>query len=225
MNTAIQHSLDSTNLSKEVVLLSSQELQIQSIQSGIRRISQKVKGAADIMKEKRDEFLENQSKYFEIIWHRLERQNHGAPECRDIALNEEKASKTKPQAWSQLIDGVEHWYYNYPGALKEAEFLGKKIPTIEEWMEMLASIPGTAEEKAEVLGISLAGYRNANTDGFSSADDYANLWSSSPDISSSSPDITGYAHCVFWVRGNPDANRNLSFREHGLSLRFLSDIK
>src|ERR1035437_10167107 len=70
--------------------------------------------------------------YFELAGHRLERQNHGAPESSDIALNEKKVSRTKPQAWSKEVDGIECWYYNYPGACAEGKYLDKEIPTIKQ---------------------------------------------------------------------------------------------
>lgn len=156
--------------------------------------------------------------YFELAGHRLEKQNHGTPQCPDIVLNEKKASRTKPQAWSKEIDGQEQWFYNYPGACKEAEFLGKEVPTIDQWMEMLASVDGTAEEKAKALDIPLAGYRYASNGGFYFAGDYAGLWSSSPGGD-------GSEHFAILERGGTDASRFWDFREHGMSLRFLSDNK
>ena len=146
----------------------------------------------------------------------LEKQNHGIPQCPDIALNEKKASRTKPQAWSKKIAWQEHWFYNYPGACKEAEFLGKEVPTIDQWMAMLAIVPGNAEEKAQALNIPLTGCRDADGDGFCNADVFAGLWSSSPGGD-------GSAHCAILGRGFTDAGRSWSNREHGMSLRFLSD--
>lgn len=158
--------------------------------------------------------------YFELAGHRLERYNHGTPNCPDIALNENErvASWTKPQAWSKEIDGQEHWFYNYPGTCAEAEFLGKEVPTIDQWMEMFASVEWDAVQKAEILNMPMAGYRNADDGKFYNAGDYAYVWSSSPKGD-------GYAHCAFLKRGNADAFRNWSFREFGMSLRFLADKK
>lgn len=169
------------------------------------------------MKVKRDIFLENQSKYFEIAGYRLERENHGAPECHDIALNEQKASWTKPQAWSHEIDGKIYWYYNYPGAWEEANHLGKTIPTIEQWLEILASIPGSVEKKAQALNTTLIGWRSIDTGRFCNIGDYAHLWSSSPFGSE------GIYYPAF-ERDNSNIKVEWSDRRYGMSLRFLSDI-
>ena len=158
------------------------------------------------------------SSYFELAGHRLEKENHGAPQCSDIARNENEASRTKPQAWSKEIDGVEHWFYNYIGACAEAKFLGKEVPTIEQWMEMLESVPGNVVEKAEALNIPLAGCRNAFNGEFIDADVYADCWSSSP----KSAEV---AHCAVLDRGDSGAFRGWNSREHGLSLRFLSNCE
>ena len=156
--------------------------------------------------------------YLELAGYRLERQNHGAPQCPDIALNEQEASWTKPQAWSNEIDGQTCWYYNYPGACAEAKYLGKEIPTIEQWMEMLESVLGNDEEKAQALNAPLAGWRNAGYDEFYYVGGYAKFWSSSPGGDE-------YAHCAVLERGSADAYRGTGGRGRGVSLRFLSDKK
>lgn len=218
MNTAIQHSLNSTNPPKGVDSVSVQDSQIESIQWAIVGIKWNIGKAIEQIKAKRDIFLENQSKYFELAGYWLEKQNHGAPECRDIAINEEEASWTKPQAWLQVIDGMEHWFYNYPGALAEAKYLGKVVPTIDQWIEMLGSVPGNTEEKAWALNIPLVGYRNADDGEFCGSGLYADFWSSSSGGKQS-------ARCVVLKRGHADAIRGGWDYDYGVSLRFLSGIK
>ncbi len=78
--------------------------------------------------------------YLKIAGYHLELSNHGAPNCPDILLNKKKASRAKPQAWSKDIEGQEHWFYNYPGACTEAAFLGKEIPSIDQWVEIFTSV-------------------------------------------------------------------------------------
>ena len=156
--------------------------------------------------------------YFKIAGYYLSRHNHGAPSCPDIAIGEQDASRTKPQAWSKNIDGQEHWFYNYPGACAEAKHLGKAIPTIDQWMEMFASIEGGAAQKANTLSIPMAGYRDAANGEFYSAGDYAYFWSSSP-IGNVS------AYWTVLARGDADAGRYWDGRVRGVSLRFLADTE
>lgn len=66
MNTSVRHTQGFPNLWKEVDWVSAQNSQVQSIQEFIWIISQKVKGAADIMKVKRGEFLTEEQKKSEI---------------------------------------------------------------------------------------------------------------------------------------------------------------
>lgn len=119
--------------------------------------------------------------YFELAGHRLERSNYGAPQCLGIKVNPKNASRTEPQAWSVERDGKTHWLYNWSGAMAEAKHLGKRLPTIDEWMTMLGSVSGDAAAKAQALGIPLAGYRNAGGGVLFDVGRYADLWSSSPD--------------------------------------------
>ena len=62
----------------------------------------------------------------------------------------------------------------------EAKFLGKEIPTIEQWIEMLASMPGNAEQKAQAINIPMIDCIDA-ADGLITDYDSgcAYLWSSS----------------------------------------------
>lgn len=143
---------------------------------------------------------------------KLEAQNVWKPTCPGISINPKKASWTEPQAWSHNIDGVVHWYYNWQGAMEEAEFLGKRIPTIEELMEILDNTPGDCEEKARVLGIPFVGSRNAGHDEFLNAGVYAGLWSSSEEDDED-------ARYAFLERGDTDARSYWYDRAHGMSLR------
>lgn len=150
----------------------------------------------------------------ELAGYRLEPQNQGAPRCSDIALNERMASWTKPQAWLEIINGQPHWFYNYPGACAEAEFLGKKIPTIDQWTEMLAMVPGSAEEKAQRLNIPLVGHRYPIGGKFSEPS-FALLHSSS------SKDEKN-AYCITLEPGSKSARKNWGLYSRGLPLRLLS---
>ena len=52
--------------------------------------------------------------YFDIAGYHLEKENHGAPQCPDIARNAINIDRMKPQAWSLEIFGATHWLYNFP---------------------------------------------------------------------------------------------------------------
>jgi hypothetical protein len=60
------------------------------------------------------DILTQELPYFELAGYKLEKQNHGKPQCPDIKINEKNASQTKPQAWSKEIEGTIHWVYNFP---------------------------------------------------------------------------------------------------------------
>lgn len=225
MNTSIQHPINSPNIPKKVDLLSDQILQIESIQWLIGNINWKVGDTIIDMKKKRDEFLENQkqtlktSQYFELARHHLEKYNHGIPQCSRITLNRKDVFQTLPQAWSKEINGQIEWYYNYPGACAEAEFLKRKIPTIDQWIEMLWSVPGESDEKARILNIPLSGYRNAYNSYFHYDLELANVWSSSLESN-------GAARYVILGRGYTLADTSSDDRGYyAMSLRFLSDME
>ncbi|MDD5213204.1 MAG: hypothetical protein PHG82_02165 [Candidatus Gracilibacteria bacterium] len=78
----------------------------------------------------------------------------GKPTCPEIILNKfGESSYTEPQAWE---DGG-NWYYNPLGALKELEFLGKKVP--EDWERICEPYWNDGQKMVEELGLKLAGYR------------------------------------------------------------------
>lgn len=101
--------------------------------------------------------------YFEILGYKLAKAHFGKPTNPSMEINPEKSSFQIPQAWSQDIAGETHWFYNLPGAEAEAETLGVTIPTLEEFLQICATIPGDAIEKAQKLNMPLNGYRNMNT--------------------------------------------------------------
>ena len=155
--------------------------------------------------------------YFELAGYHLELQNHGAPSCPDISLNEEEASEIKPQAWLEIINSQEYWLYNYPGACVEAKYLGKKIPNLSQWMEMFASMPGDVETKIQVLNIPLVGCHSAGDGKVYGANLYADIWSSSARAHN--------AHFVFLERCGLKVYPRQANRASGKSLRFLSNQK
>lgn len=153
---------------------------------------------------------------FELAGYRLEKQNHGAPQSPEITPNKTNNLRTSPQAWSRVIDGQEHWYYNYSGATAEAVFLGKTIPTIEQWKKMVESVPGNAEEKAQALNIPMAGYRLTEQGDFYGSGSYADLLSSTP---------KGDDGIYFLILGRAftEAGTDWCYRDYGLSLRFFAN--
>jgi hypothetical protein len=136
----INHTYASEEAQNEILVLREGD------QSNLKMIHEtEARGIQNVMNSRVDSVMEPISSQeslpcFELAGHRLERYNHGTPNCPSIALNEKKASRTEPQAWSKEIDGQEQWFYNYPGACMEAKFLGKEVPTLDQWMEMFANL-------------------------------------------------------------------------------------
>lgn len=98
------------------------------------------------------------------------------PKCSTVQKNPASANKTTPQAWSHKGS----WFYNYTGALAEARFRWERLPTKDELLTMINSIPGGCIEKAKTLNIPFAGYRGAGLGEFFDKGVFACLWSSSP---------------------------------------------
>ena len=64
----------------------------------------------------------------------LEEFNLWRPTCSDIEINPKNWwSETIPQASKYEWN----WYYNWEWAMKECEYLGKRMPTEEEWGEIV----------------------------------------------------------------------------------------
>lgn len=159
--------------------------------------------------------------YLDIAWLRIDRENIGKPTSSEIKINEEIASSTVPQAWSNILDGVESWYYNWPGALLEAKERWKRVPTIEEWMKITNAIDWENSKKLETLNIPLTGYRNAwigkianNLAAWTYA--YAHLWSSSSNDSEK-------AFTIHITPNASDVSSNFNLHDMGLSVRLILD--
>lgn len=156
--------------------------------------------------------------HIDLNWYKIENHNHGKPLCKDILIEEELSNHKRlpshqPLAWSRKINGKIEWFYNYHWALKESHFVGKKIPTINDWMKIFIGI-----EVADIIhpiGIPLNGYWNTLEQKYIRTWEVAYLWSSSP-----------------W---DNDEMRFIAIREkdtvvsrwwweknHGMSLRFLA---
>lgn len=100
----------------------------------------------------------------------LEDYNLWKPTNKKIKLNPKKASHTIPQAW----ENDWNWYYNFEWALLEAKTLWKKIPTKEEWEELIKN------SKEEILKLPLAGFRGYSNAYYYVQGTYGYYWSSSP---------------------------------------------
>lgn len=142
----------------------------------------------------------------------LAKQNYGKPTNTKIEINPEKASRTTPQAWENNWN----WYYNWQGAMDESKYRGERLPTTEELLESINSIPWNCIEKAKAMDIPFAGYRLAGGGEFDDEGVIAYLWSSSPDGG-------GDAQYVCLRRGLGAANGGLDDRGHGFPARSFLD--
>lgn len=138
------------------------------------------------------------------------------PLCPETAVNPKKASRTEPQAWSHEINGETNWYYNWLGGMKETEFLGRKIPTIEQWMAIFENTPGGCVEKARTLGMPLSGYRNSSNGEYHDVGDCANRLSSSEKEG-------GISHYAVLYRDNILAYSSWRDRGNAAPISFLSE--
>lgn len=225
MNTSTQHSINSISPPQWDDLLSTQNSQIQSIQSNISDITGKVGLAIKDIKTKRNQFLANEerwqreaSQHFELAGYRIELYNRAVPTCPEILINENDTEWAQPQAWSKEINGGIEWFYNHPGALAEAKYRGKDIPTKEQWEKMLASVPGRAKQKAKALYIPIAGCRIGWSHVFVGAGEYAMLWSSSLVNDKKAH------YAILWV-DDIDAGMSSVWATVAMSLRFISTKK
>lgn len=99
----------------------------------------------------------------------LEKENLGKPINPKIEINPEKASETIPQAWEKKWN----WYYNWEWAMAECKFLKKRMPTKEEWKEIVKSYWEDWKRLSKNYDLPFAGSYN----NWQSTD--ANYWSSS----------------------------------------------
>ncbi len=81
-----------------------------------------------------------QDDHFAVAGMKLALKNFDTPTAADIVINPEVAELKTPQAWSQEIDGIVYWFYNFTGAETEAKYRGVSIPTLEEWHKIFAAI-------------------------------------------------------------------------------------
>jgi len=147
------------------------------------------------------EFMGIPSKRLEL---QLEDSNLWKPTCEQIKINPKEASETIPQAWKNNWN----WYYNFDWALLEAKTLWKKIPTKEDWEEIIEN------NNKEVLKLPKLGFRNDSnayyyyqgTDGY--------YWSSSPN------GIYGYYVSINSTQVYPLYNGN---RAYGFTVRCLKN--
>ncbi|MDD5213205.1 MAG: hypothetical protein PHG82_02170 [Candidatus Gracilibacteria bacterium] len=108
-------------------------------------------------KEKATDVLENTQETREFTGNRealeiagLEEFDLGEPTCPDIIKNPEYVSAMEPLAWEYKG----RWYYNHEGAMREAAFLGKEIPDLEDWERICKPYGKDGERMAKELGLS-----------------------------------------------------------------------
>ena len=100
---------------------------------------------------------------------KLDMENYGAPpENSGIAINPKNASKTEAQAWE---DKYGNWFYNFPGALKLAQLLGRTLPDINQLTAAINANPDNFRQNA--------GYRRGFIDEFIELGHTSLFWSSS----------------------------------------------
>ncbi|MCK9272739.1 hypothetical protein M0P65_04310 [Candidatus Gracilibacteria bacterium] len=121
-----------------------------------------IKTALPAMEEnerRKEEERLKQQEFIEINGIKLETKNLGRPQNPTIQINPTKASETISQAWEH--DG--NWYYNFNGAQQEAKYLGKRIPTKEEWEEIVEEFGRDGERLSLELNMPMAGSRHYRT--------------------------------------------------------------
>lgn len=136
---------------------------------------------------------------------RLEPHNLWKPTNPIIQIGDEIATETIPQAWE--YEG--NWYYNWEGAMAEAKYLGKRIPTDEEWTQLLKgkNIKSFIKEN----NLEPSGYRDTNSNYYTRTYS-ASLWSSTQVGASS-------AWQRYFNYSMPSVNRGSNTKAHGFSLR------
>lgn len=134
----------------------------------------------------------------------LEDKNLWKPTCKKIKLNPKEAKWDIPQAW----EDKGNWYYNFEWALLEAKTLWKKVPTKEQWEELIKN------NEEEVLKLSLLGYRGGSNAYYYGQGTYGYYWSSSPG------GVYGYYVSIDSTQVYPLYNDN---RANGFSVRCLKN--
>ena len=103
----------------------------------------------------------------------LEKENLGRPTNPEIKINSNELSESIPQAWEHEWN----WYYNWEWAMLEAKYLWKKIPTIEQWEEIVKDYWSDWEKLSKDL--NLTGYRSCTARSIYSLYTNGSYWSSS----------------------------------------------
>ena len=134
----------------------------------------------------------------------LEAHDLGRPTCPDVYIKKE----WEEYDWPCAIDnGHWEWLYNWEWAMKECEYLGKRMPTDAEFSKILKT-------KDDMLNIAYAGYcsswSSCNYRGYS-----AYYWSSTK---SSASAWRRYFYCSY-----DSVDRYTNAQSYAFSVRCLKD--
>ena len=130
----------------------------------------------EAQRQKREREEQKQNEFIEISWIKLETENLWKPQNPEIKINPIKTSETIPQAWEEDWN----WYYNFPWAQAEAEYLWKSIPTKEQWEQICEPYWDDWEKLSKELNMPMSGYRNRKNGQYYGQGTYGYYWSSSP---------------------------------------------
>lgn len=140
----------------------------------------------------------------------LEDENIWHPSNPNISIWDKDSSETEPQAWNNNWN----WYYNWEWAMQEAKYLWKKIPTKEQWTEIVKDYWDNWQRLSKELNMPFAGYRNWNNANYFYQSTYAFYWSSTP--------TTTVAYSLYFDTTDVYP-ANYGNRGDGFSLRCLKD--
>ena len=140
----------------------------------------------------------------------LETENLGKPTNPKIEINPEIASETIPQAW----ENDWNWYYNWEGAIQEAEYLWKKIPNKEQWEEIVKDYWDDSIRLSKELKLTFSGYREWSTGTYYHQSSFAYYWSSS------NTRVNAYSLYFSASNVNPTYTAN---RSYGFSIRCIKN--
>jgi len=140
----------------------------------------------------------------------LEDCNLWKPTNPKINIWDKNASDCFPQAWNNNWK----WCYNWTGALAEAEYLGKKIPTKEQWEEIVKPFWNDWKLLSERLNLPFVGYRSWYNGYYNNQSADAVYWSS-----------TTYSNLAYYLDYGTSfiSTGNSSNRGDGFSVRCLKD--
>jgi len=140
----------------------------------------------------------------------LEDNNLWKPTNPEINIWDKNASNCFPQAWNNNWN----WYYNWTGAVEEAKYLWKKIPTKEQWEEIVKPFWNDWKSLSEKLNLPFAGYRGCSNGHYNNQSADAVYWSSTPN-SNYADYLSFVASYIYPAYGGSRAN--------GFSVRCLKD--